>query len=219
MSKLREIHNERLNGFMLHLGTLKQLHRSGWKGFELYLKHGDHGDLSTLPVVKGIYSVGGKDGIKPWMDIEYREEIEFPDGDSFSLSSKGLNRKLFKRLGDIIPLGGHLMVSYEENQKIHVNTRRSLSIGIPPMITPLGIVIFFAGFEYVKDWYLAEGGHEGPQKLWGEKAPDPVWANVFYEQTAQQILAFLDKMTDLGNRELIEPAKELANEVLALIKK
>ena len=64
--------------------------------------------MSELPVIKGIHSVGGKDGVKAWMDLEYREELKFlkvkNSKDIFSLSSSNLNRKLFRYLGDIIPL-------------------------------------------------------------------------------------------------------------------
>jgi len=119
---LKNLDNKRLNGYMLHLGELKQLRFSGWKGFRLYVRDFS-GALSEIPVIKGIYSIGGKDGVKPWMDLEYYEELEFLEEKetkvSLILSLNSLDRKLFKYFGNIIPPGGHLMVSYEETANSH----------------------------------------------------------------------------------------------------
>ena len=220
MQELKRLQGKRLNGLTLHLGEIKQLRLSGWKGFKLYLQD-SKGLRSELPVIKGIYSVGGKDGVKAWMDLEYREELAFSKGGkslaSFSLSSSHIDQRLFSHLGDIIPPGGHLMVSYEGGQKIHTMTLKSLSSGIPPVLTPLGVLIFRAGFHYIKDWYLAEGGHEGPRKIWGEKAPDAKWVKIFLEMTTQQIKTFLDKKSSLSLTELEKPARKRAKEILNII--
>jgi len=206
----------------LYLGEVKQLHLSGWKGFKLYLQN-SAGSLSEIPVIKGIYSVGGKDGIKPWMDLEYSEDLAFSGSknplNKLSLSSANLDKNLFKYLGDVIPPGGHLMVSYEGDQRIHTDTIKSLGIGIPPSATPLGYLIFLAGFQYIKDWYLAEGGFEGPRKLWGEKAPDQAWLQIFNEKTIQQITQFLKKRDTSTYKELEEPARQRAKNILEMIQK
>jgi hypothetical protein len=220
--RLKNLDGKKLNGYTLHIGELKQLRFSGWKGFRLYLRDSSS-VLSGFPVIKGIYSIGGKDGVKPWMDLEYYEELEFlaekETKDSLVLSANSLDRKLFKYLGNIIPPGGHLMVSYDGEQIIHSNTAKSLSIGIPPAATALGFLIFQGGFELIKDWYLSEGGHEGPRKLWGEKAPDHTWAKTFYEITAQQLHQFLDEENNLAHKELQDPAIKLSKEILEIIKK
>jgi len=56
-----------------------------------------------------------------------------------------------------------------------------------------GYLLFRSGFQLVKDWYLSEGGFEGPRKLWGEKAPDQKWADIFLEKTAVQIKDYMKK--------------------------
>jgi hypothetical protein len=222
MQDLKNLQEKKLNNFTLHLGEIKQLRLSGWKGFKLYLKN-SRGWISEFPVIKGIYSMGGKDGVQAWMDVEYIEELEFSEGknskDTFSVDLSYLNRKLFRYLGNIIPPGGHLMVSYEGEQKIHTVTRKSLSLGIPPVLTPLGILIFLAGFQYTKDWYLAEGGHEGPRKLWGEKAPDANWEKVFFEKTVQQIKQFFKKKSSTLSKELVESTRKRAKEIQEFIRK
>jgi hypothetical protein len=220
--RLKNLDDKNVNGYTLHMGELKQLRFSGWKGFRLYVRD-SRGMLSSSPVIKGIYSVGGKYGVKPWMDLEYYEELEFLEEkettNSLILSSNRLDRKLFMNLGNIIPPGGHLMVSYDGEQIIHSNTAKSLSIGIPPAATPLGFLIFHGGFELIKDWYLSEGGHEGPRKLWGEKAPDHTWAKTFYEKAAQQLHQFLEAENNLAHKELQEPAIKRSKEILEIIKK
>jgi len=218
---LTGLNGKGLNGYKLHLGEIKQLRLSSWKGFRLYLKDSED-ILSTTPVIEGIYSVGAKDGVKSWMDLVYFEELRFLEGkiikEILNLSLKGLDRKLFRYLGEIIPPGGHLMVSYEEEQKVHLDTLESLRIGIPPVLTPLGLLIFLGGFQYVKDWYLAEGGHEGPRKLWGEKAPDESWAENFYERTAKQVSQFLERKTNSTHKELEERARGRIKPIVSRIK-
>jgi hypothetical protein len=218
---LRKLDGLRLNRVSLHLGDVKQLRLSGWKGFKLYLQNPD-GTLSDLPVIRGIYSSGGKDGVKPWMEVEYREEVEFLSRKgkslSVSLAADNLDKTLFKHLGALIPAGGHFMVSYEGEQRIHIETIKSLSIGVPPAATPLGYLIFTAGFELVKDWYLAEGGFEGPRKLWGEKAPDEAWVKIYHEKTAQQMTDFLRKKPSSVLQELEESARQRASQILKSIR-
>ena len=111
------------------------------------------------------------------------------------------------------------MVSYEEEQKIHLDTIESLRIGIPSVLTPLGFLIFLSGFQYVKDWYLAEGGHEGPRKLWGEKAPDQTWAKNFYDRTTKQVSQFLKRKSEPDHKELEEKARKRSEEVLFISSK
>lgn len=217
---LSRLHNKKLNSIRLHLKEVKQLRLSGWKGFKLYLQN-PREILSAYPVIKGIYSSGGKDGVLPWMDLDYRDEVEFQDPRSkpekCSLSATGLSIKLFQHLGNLIPPGGHLMVSYEGEQKIHIDTIKSLNIGIPPAVTPLGFLLFKSDFPYIKDWYLAEGGFEGPRKLWGEKAPDEEWREKFQKRTSLQIQKFLGKMFSPELQDLVELAEKRSKEILKTI--
>ncbi len=157
------------------------------------------------------------------MDLEYYEGLDFfaenETKDSLILSSNRLDRKLFRYLGNIIAPGGHLMVSYEGEQMIHSTTIKSLSMGIPPAATSLGFLIFQGGFQLIKDWYLSEGGHEGPRKLWGEKVPDDTWAQTFCKNTAQQIFKFLERQQNLAHEEFLEPAIQRSKEILEIIKR
>lgn len=221
MHPLQNLEGKKLNVYTLHLRNVTQLPLSGWKDFALHLQNTQN-QLSTHPVIGGIFSVGGRDGVKPWMDVVYSERVTFSVGEncegSISLRSENLDRKLFRYLGELIPPGGHLMVSYEGEEKIHRDTLRSLHIGIPPAVTPLGILIFLAGFQYIKDWYLSEGGFEGPRKLWGEKAHNETTVQDFYQKTLQQVNTFLKREPRSTPREIEVAAQKRAQEVLRIIR-
>ncbi len=219
---LNGLQDKNVNGFRLQLGEVKQIRLSGWKGFMLYLQNA-RGALSTYPVIKGIYSSGGKDGVQPWMDLDYRDEVQFQDPENkqekYSLTTSESEFKLFNLLGGLIPPGGHLMISYEGEQNVHAETVKSLSLGFPPAVTPLGYLLYKAGFQYIKDWYLAEGGFEGPRKLWGEKAPDEAWRLNYLERTSLQIEKFLQKTFSSSYGDLVEPAQKRAREIVENIQK
>ena len=201
-------------------GDVRALRRSGWTWFSLILADRT-GAAGERPVVQGIYSRGGKDGVRPWMDIEYAEEIPFPAGSGpariESLAGSDLSRRLFRMLGNAIPPGGHLMVSYEGDQSVHRDSLRSLGIGVPPVATPLGLLLFQGGFHLVKDWYLAEGGMEGPRKLWGEKAPDPEWERIFLERTHCELREFSSRPLLPDEDPLVAASRYRAAKLLALV--
>jgi hypothetical protein len=72
-------------------------------------------------------------------------------------------------VADAIPPGGHLMAEYE--QVDWHTTQVGLLAGIPPIATPLGVLLFELGCgDSFKDWYFPEGGMEGNRKLQGNKA-------------------------------------------------
>jgi len=124
------------------------------------------------------------------MDISVTEVLERGPDRRLNLRQAGLMPDLFQSLSQLIPPGGHLMVSYENTDPLHRETDRALSAGVPPVLTPLGFLLFMSGFRLVKNWYLSEGGHEGPRKLWGEKPPDASWSRIWDEDTAKQLVDF-----------------------------
>ena len=56
-----------------------------------------------------------------------------------------------------------------------------LPLGSPPVVTPLGYRLFQAGVRSYRDWYISEGGREGPRKLQGFK---PLNEEIAREKTA-----------------------------------
>jgi hypothetical protein len=46
-------------------------------------------------------------------------------------------------------------------------SERLLTLSSPPVTSPLGYLMFRAGCRSFRDWYISEGGREGPRKLQG----------------------------------------------------
>jgi hypothetical protein len=187
---LHSLEDRHLGRYRLHLQQLKPLRFSGWRGFSLVVKD-QSGKLFQPPVVEGICSAGGKDNVKPWMDITVAEILADGRGRRINLRQTGLMQELFQSLAQLIPPGGHLMVSYEDSNPVHRETEHALAAGVPPVLTPLGLLLFMSGFRLVKNWYLSEGGHEGPRKLWGEKPPDKSWSWRWDQTTARELQQYL----------------------------
>jgi hypothetical protein len=211
-----------LRGYLLHVGEEKQLSLSGWKGIKLYLMD-PGGDMTDQPVIEGIFSRGRRGKIQPWMDLSYREAVRFKASRGgkdvgIRLNEVAIDSELFLHLGALIPPGGHLMVSYEGSDDIHRDTLRGLYAGIPPAATPLGFLIFNSGFQYIKDWYLAEGGHEGPRKLWGEKSPDREWENIYFKKTEEAVEKFLKGPIETEQQKLNEAGIKRAEAILRVIR-
>jgi hypothetical protein len=135
------------------------------------------------------------------------------------LSRDGLDQGIFHLLGECVPPGGHLMFAYEVSYEspLHRETQETLMKGFPPVSTSQGELLFRSGFRLVKDWYLSEGGHEGPRKLWGEKPLNEVESRGFDVKTFLQLLAFLSRKPNttciererLARRRALEIAEEL----------
>ena len=212
---LQQLEGRLLGEYRLHLQRLKPLRLSGWRGFSIALKD-RNGTQAQPPVVEGIYSAGGKDGVRPWMDIAVTDVVEFGSGRRLDLREYGLMHELFTSLSQLIPPGGHLMVSYEDTDQLHRETDRALSAGVPPVLTPLGFFLFMSGFRLVKNWYLSEGGHEGPRKLWGEKPPDNAWSGLWDEDTARQLVSFFKGWQESSqDRVWIEGWRKLARTIFS----
>jgi hypothetical protein len=78
--------------------------------------------------------------------------------------------RLFRLLGGLVPAGGSIMVEYESPGL--EETAAILALGYPPPCTPLGYALLAAGCLSFRDWYIPEGGLEGPRKLQGFKPLD-----------------------------------------------
>ena len=142
--------------------------------FILHVIERESGISSSDPVFTGVFSTGRpSQSIQGWVDGDYFDKVVFRGATGFSLSESGLDIELFKILGGLVPPGGSMMVSYSlysKESQIHKDTRLGLDRGYPPAVTPLGFLLFVAGCGMgFKDWYFAEGGREGPEKLQGYK--------------------------------------------------
>lgn len=161
---VRRLDGVPLGPHKLRLARLEPGEKSGWTRFRLAVAGGE-GEFAP-PVVEAIYSAGGR-GVLPWIEVLAYEPQLRRKSDTLDVAAKGWDRTLFTALGELVPPGGHLMVGCETPP--HQETYQALMKRVPPVATPLGEVLFRAGFRRVKFFYLAEGGWEGQQKLWAEK--------------------------------------------------
>ena len=140
----------------------------GSSNFRVVLDSRDLG-RSRFPVVMGLQNSGKFPGFN-WLEIIlFADVLEFDQGQVKVPESIDLN--IIAALSEIVPSGGHLMVEYDSIRR--KTTARALAAGVPPIITPLGSMMFSIGCGVAfKDWYISEGGREGPRKLQGFKAID-----------------------------------------------
>ncbi len=84
-----------------------------------------------------------------------------------------------------------MMVSYtlfSNGSKVQRDTKTGLDRGYPPVVTPLGFLLFAARCGMgLKDWYFAEGGLEGPEKLQGFKYQNQQSADERAEKMLQEL--------------------------------
>ncbi|MBI4209684.1 MAG: DUF1122 family protein [Deltaproteobacteria bacterium] len=191
MIPIQKLHNKSIGPFRISVTQIKPLKLHGWFGFELKLFN-SKGEISKTPVAKGIYSKGRGSEIAPWIDFNLRQKIQWPRGE-INLRCEGLLTRACREISKVIPPGGHLMVSYEDPFPLHQETAAALSKGIPPILSPLGRILFECGFVKIKDWYLSESGHEGPRKLWAEKPPDKSWEKAWHREVLDELDSFLGK--------------------------
>ncbi len=71
-----------------------------------------------------------------------------------------------------------------------------------------------AGF---KDWHFAEGGSEEPRKLQGNKALDQRHAQLKNQETAHELLSFLERLPARAGSELEAAAGNRALEILGTL--
>ena len=205
---LSSLQRRSIGNYKIQLYQKPLQYRGGWTHFSLYLED-ERGRISSqkrsggewveTPVLEGIHSRGGR-GVKGRIEVgDYFPIVHFkgrglPPRATF-LSRQRLDQEIFHLLGECVPPGGHLMFAYEVSYEspLHRETQESLMKGFPPVSTAQGGLLFRAGFRLVKDWYLSEGGHEGPRKLWGEKPINEIESLGFDLRTFFQLLAFLSR--------------------------
>jgi hypothetical protein len=197
---------------------------SGRSYFSIYLRD-EHGHRSEKPVVdQSLYSVGGKN-VLPWIEIgNYWPEVAFKEQkavrEKYNIANSDTQWKLFKLLGDLIPPGGHMMVPYElDDNVLSRMTFAALQKNIPMVATPIGFLLFRIGFTIpFRDWYIAEGGHEGPSKLHFEKPLTDQRAREVSGEIMRELTVFIDSFPERQDVELVRSCKKNACKIRDLIR-
>ncbi len=147
------------------LALLGSKNNVGARYFQLLLVDSD-GRMAQEAVAFGLHNSGPYPGYN-WVDVVRYEAAPRFRGEAADLRSASLEEPLFQALSGLVPAGGHLMVEYES--PCQKESERILTLGYPPVTSPLGYLLFRVGCRSFRDWYISEGGREGPRKLQGFK--------------------------------------------------
>ncbi len=182
----------------------------GSRYFQLFLADGS-GRLADGALALGLYSSGRYPAFN-WIEmIQYQERPRFGETE-LSLWDSGHDRALFTALSGLVPAGGHVMVEYDSPS--HRATERILTLRYPIATSPIGYRLFDAGVRSYRDWYISEGGREGPRKLQGFK---PLNREIAAEKTAAlqaELEALLAAPGNDGHGEWGQLARSLGQRVL-----
>jgi len=173
------------------LGRLQGLPLGGWRVlallgpknnvgsryYQLFLVDAS-GRMSEEPVAFGLHNSGPYPGYN-WLEIVRYQPSPALAGEPADLRATGQEETLFRALSELVPPGGHLMAEYDSPAQRE--SERILTLGYPPVTSPLGYLLFRTGCRSFRDWYISEGGREGPRKLQGYKPLDEALAK---ERTA-----------------------------------
>lgn len=211
ISPITSLQGKALGSYRIDLELKPMKSRGGWTHFFLFLKAGsvkgkEEKNLSFRGkrklILEGIHSEGGRE-VKGWIEVgNYFPISNFKSGDFKSrhpvLARDSLDQEIFHLLSQCIPPGGHFMFAYETfyESPLHEETLIGLSRNIPPICTPQGGLLFYSGFRFIKNWYLSEGGFEGPSKLWAEKPLDKDDSARLDLKSFYEILTFLSRNPD-----------------------
>ena len=164
----------------------------GSRYFQLFLAD-SAGRLADGALALGLYNSGPYPAFN-WIElIQYQARPRFGE-EELSLWDSGLDEALFQALSGLVPAGGHLMVEYDSPG--HRATERILTLRYPVAASPIGFRLFAAGVRSYRDWYISEGGREGPRKLQGFK---PLNAQIAAEKTAALRAELEELLASPGN--------------------
>ena len=166
----------------------------GARYFRIYLQSQELGRPRD-PLLLGLVNSGRYPGFN-WVEvIDYSERLLIPDGRDVTVP-EGVLWGVLKQLASLVPAGGHLMAEYDSSG--HRMTARALAAGVPPRATPLGAAMAATGCGIAfRDWYISEGGREGPRKLQGFRALDEAHERRRGLETIDALQAFLARSDDI----------------------
>ena len=200
--------------FALVLSDLREVRlRAGWLQFALTVRD-ENGQPARTPLMTGLISGGGR-GVMPWFEGRIYPWLELANGQRFDARKEGLEADLINLISSLVPSGGHLMLEYESPGQSE--THRELLLRVPPAATHLGSLMFAAGFRgHFKDWYISEGGHEGPRKLQANKSPNTAAAREALRFNLDELKQFIKRKLPQNSEDcaLVARAQERARSLL-----
>lgn len=161
---LSRLHGRALGAYRLFV-LLGARNNVGSQYYQLFLVDAA-GRLSDAPLAVGLFNSGPFPAFN-WIEFtQYRTNLRVGD-DPLDLRAAALELPLFDAVSALVPAGGHIMVEYDSPDQFA--TARVLTLAYPHVCSPTGYLLFRAGCRSYRDWYISEGGREGPRKLQGFK--------------------------------------------------
>jgi len=147
------------------------------------------------PMLRGLYNRGPYPGFN-WIEVtDYDGTPELEDGRELEIP-EAIDLRIVGALGARVPAGGHLMMEYDSPARR--STALALAARVPPVATPLGAMMFAAGCGVAfRDWYISEGGREGPRKLQGFRAIDHEHERIRGERMLRELDEFMARSRHL----------------------
>ena len=192
------------------LALLGPKNNVGSRYYQLFLVD-QAGRLSVGPVAFGLHNSGPYPGYN-WLEVVRYEPAPAIAGEVADIRAAGLEEPLFVALSGLVPAGGHLMVEYDSQAQRE--SERILTLDYPPATSPLGYLLFRAGCRSFRDWYISEGGREGPRKLQGYKPLDAALAKERTAALRRQLEELLARPEVGAHEEHGRTARRLAAAVL-----
>ena len=207
----------RLEGRRLARGRLRLLpgptSRFGALYFSLHLECNEC--RSREPVLAGLYHSGPYPSYN-WIEVAQVNDhltLEARCVEPGTVVGAASLRRLMALLGELIPPGGHLMLEYESPR--WASTARALNLGTPPAATELGELLRAAGCAAsIRNWYIPEGGREGPRKLQGFKPLDEGRARSARGARDRELRDFLASLAPRAQPDALADARRRARRLL-----
>lgn len=155
--------------------------------FRAFLESADLG-RTLEPIIFGMQNSGPYPGYN-WVEVTHFQGRVPVEGGEVDIPP-GIDQEIVRALTRLAPAGGHVMIEYDSPHRRM--TARALALRVPPVATPLGSMMFDAGCIAFRDWYIPEGGREGPRKLQGYIPVDEAHA----ERRGREMLADLERFLD-----------------------
>lgn len=157
----------------------------GALSFDIYLQDGaEEEHLLCMAVFPG-----RKPHYKPWIEL-FCIQGSLRSGRDYYGSA--VEDSLLKFFSESVGPGGRIFIEYYND----LETSCGLAMGFPPEVTRQGYKLFTLGFTWFKDWYFSEGGHEGGQKLQGERPLDEAARRKHMHKIRREAEAFLELSAD-----------------------
>lgn len=208
-----------IDGTKAYARNVKACGIMGTQSLEIYLKDGPAEERVFCAAV----FPGREPFYRPWIDIfciKDRIDLRPLDRGYYDYYDSVIEDALLGAFCGALGPGEKVFIEYYSDRE----TSYGLAIGIPPALSRQGYKLFNLGFTWFKDWYFSEGGHEGGQKLQGEKPLDNIVRMKHLMSIRAEARSFIEKSSDEmiyiikgDDQKYLIRARERAEELLARI--